>query len=72
MAVTATPIASDMAIVYDQAGKALTRRYSDVKVNASDDDVFDVAAGATGFASLQDLTVASIQRRATNELENGI
>jgi hypothetical protein len=72
MAVNATPIASDVALVYNNAGKTVTRRYSDLKVEASDADVFDVVAGANGFDSLQDLTMTSIQRRSTNELEEVI
>lgn len=70
MAVTATPISGDMAIIFDQAGKAVTRRFTDVKVDAIDANVYDVANGATGLASLQDLTVSAIQRRAVSELEN--
>ncbi|HRY13658.1 MAG TPA: DUF1659 domain-containing protein [Syntrophomonadaceae bacterium] len=72
MAVNATPIASDVALVYNNAGKTVTRRYSDLKVEASDADVFDVVAGVNGFDILQDLTMTSIQRRSTNELEEVI
>ena len=70
MAVTSTPIGGDVAIVYDNAGKAVTRRFTDVKVDATDDNVYDVVAGATGIASLQDLMVTSVQRRAVSELED--
>lgn len=70
MAVTSTAIASDMAIVYDQAGKSVTRRFSDVKVAATDADVYDVAAGAAGINTLQDLTMTMLERIVTNELEN--
>lgn len=70
MAVTATPISGDMAIIFDQAGKAVTRRFSDVKVDATDENVYDVANGAAGIVTLQDLTVSAIQRRVNSELEN--
>lgn len=70
MAVTSTTVAADMAIVYDQAGKSVTRRYSDLKVAAADADIYDVAAGAAGINSLQDLTMTMLERINTNELEN--
>ena len=70
MAVTSTPTLTDMAIVYDQAGKFVTRRFSDVKVAAADADIYDVAAGLAGINTLQDLTMFALQRRNTNELEN--
>jgi len=70
MAVTSTTILADMAVVYDQAGDSVTRRYSDVKITAADADIYDVAAGLTGISSLQDLTLVAVQRRNTNELEN--
>lgn len=70
MAVTSTPISGDVAIIYDNNGKAVTRRLNDVKVDATDEAVYDVAAGATGIASLQDLLMASVQRRAVSELED--
>lgn len=70
MAVTSTTILADMAIVYDQAGKSVTRRYADVKVAAADADIYDVAAGLAGINTLQDLTMVAVQRRNTNELEN--
>lgn len=70
MAVTSTPIGGDVAIVYDNAGKAVTRRFTDVKVDATDDNVYDVLNGLAGVATLQTLPVAAIQRRAVNELEN--
>jgi len=70
MAVTSTPIGGDVAIVYDNAGKAITRRFTDVKVDATDDNVYDVLNGLAGVATLQTLPVAMIQRRAVSELEN--
>jgi hypothetical protein len=72
MAVTATPVGDDFAIIFDNSGKAVTRRFADVKVTATDADVYDVANGAAGLISLQDLILMSIQRRVTNELENVI
>lgn len=70
MAVTSTPIASDLAITFDLAGKGVTRRFADVKLSATDADIYDVAAGAAGIVSVQDLTVMMVERRTTNELEN--
>ena len=70
MAVTSTPVTSDMAIIYDQAGKSITRRYSDLKVAAADADIYDVAAGAAGINTLQDLTMIMLERINTNELGN--
>lgn len=70
MAVTSTPIGGDVAIVYDNAGKAVTRRFTDVKVDATDDNVYDVLNGLAGVSTLQTLPVAMIQRRAVSELEN--
>jgi len=70
MAVTSTTVLSDLAVVFDNAGKSVTRRYADVKIAATDADVYDVANGTHGIASLQDLTLISVQRRNTNELEN--
>ncbi|MEQ8200394.1 MAG: DUF1659 domain-containing protein [Syntrophomonadaceae bacterium] len=70
MAVQSTPIGGDVAIIYDNSGKAVTRRFNDVKVDATDEAVYDVAAGANGIAGLQTLLVASVQRRAVSELEN--
>lgn len=70
MAVTSTPISGDVAIIFNNEGKNVTRRLNDVKVDATDDNVYDVVAGATGIASLQDLMVTSVQRRAVSELED--
>jgi len=70
MAVTSTPISGDVAIIFNNEGKNVTRRFNDVKVDATDEAVYDVVAGATGIASLQDLMVTSIQRRAVSELED--
>ena len=70
MAVTSTPISSNMSIVYDQAGKSITRSYADVKVAAADADIYDVAAGAAGINTLQDLTMSMLERTISNELDN--
>ena len=70
MAVTSTPISGDVAIIFNNEGKNVTRRFNDVKVDATDEAVYDVVAGATGIASLRDLMVTSIQRRAVSELED--
>jgi len=70
MAVTSTTISADLAIIFDQSGSSVTRRYPDVKVAAADADIYDVATGLAGISTLQDLTVTAVQRRNTNELEN--
>ena len=67
MAVTSTPTSSDFALVYDNAGKSVTRRYSDVKVAAANDDIYSVASSLDG---LQDQTLIAVQRRIDSELTN--
>ncbi|MEN6463045.1 MAG: DUF1659 domain-containing protein [Syntrophomonas sp.] len=67
MAVTSTPTSSDFALVYDNAGKTVTRRYSDLKVAATDDNVYSVASSLNG---LQDQTLVAVQRRVDSELVN--
>ncbi|HWP97881.1 MAG TPA: hypothetical protein VN426_13630 [Syntrophomonadaceae bacterium] len=67
MAVTSTPTSSDFALVYDNAGKSVTRRYSEVKVAAADADVYSVASSLDG---LQDQTLTAVQRRLDSELVN--
>lgn len=69
MAVTSTAILTDLAIIYTVAEKDVVRRYSDVKISATDQDVFLVAQTIVG---LQDQTLSMVQRRTTNELENVI
>ncbi|HWP96381.1 MAG TPA: DUF1659 domain-containing protein [Syntrophomonadaceae bacterium] len=67
MAVTSTPTSSDFALVYDNAGKSVTRRYSEVKFAAADADVYSVASSLDG---LQDQTLTAVQRRLDSELVN--
>lgn len=71
MAVTATPVSSDLVLVMDNgtgaSGQQLTRNrvYSNIKAGADNEDVYPVA---TGLISLQDKTNLSIQRQDTVEL----
>ncbi|MEQ8235196.1 MAG: DUF1659 domain-containing protein [Syntrophomonadaceae bacterium] len=73
MAVTATSLTSDLILVMDNgvgsSGQALSinRTFKNVKVAATDQNVYDVAQTLLG---LQSGTNNSIQRRNTNELEN--
>lgn len=49
---------------------SIARKYADVKVAATDADVFDVANGTSGLAKLQSRAVSSVQRVRFTELEN--
>lgn len=73
MAVTATPMTSDLILVMDNgigaSGQALSlnRTYRNVKPEATDQDLYDVAQTLIG---LQSKTNNSIQRRNTVEIES--
>ncbi|HHU79691.1 MAG TPA: DUF1659 domain-containing protein [Clostridiales bacterium] len=73
MAVEARPLNSTLQLTYDmgtdQEGKALSRRrsYSNVKVDAADQDVFDVAAVIYG---LQTYPMSQIQVTDRKHLVN--
>jgi len=73
MAVTATSLTSDLILVMDNgvgaSGQALSinRTFKNVKVAATNDDVYSVAQTLLG---LQSKTNNSIQRRNVSELEN--
>jgi len=73
MAVTATSLASDLILVMDNgigpSGQALSlnRTYRNVKPEANDQNIYDVAQTLIG---LQSKTNNSIQRRNTVEIES--
>jgi len=73
MAVTATSLASDLILVMDNgigaSGQALSlnRTYRNVKPEANDQNIYDVAQSLIG---LQSKTNNSIQRRNTVEIES--
>ncbi|MGI5922020.1 MAG: DUF1659 domain-containing protein [Syntrophomonadaceae bacterium] len=73
MAIVATPTSSELVLVMDNgvgaSGQPLTisRRYSNVKAAAANDDVYAVA---TSLSGLQDKTMMMVQRRDTVELED--
>jgi hypothetical protein len=73
MAVTATSLATDLVLVMDNgigaSGQALSknRTYKNIKIAATDDDVYAVAQTLIG---LQSKTNNFIQRRNTVELES--
>jgi hypothetical protein len=73
MAVTATSVTSDLVLVMDNglssAGQPLTqsRIYKNVKISATDADVYAVAQTLIG---LQSKTNSAIQRRNVDELES--
>ena len=72
MAVTASPLASDLIIHVQKDGGigSISRKYSDVKVAATDADVYDVANGTNGLAKLQSRTFVAVNRTNTVELVN--
>jgi len=71
MAIVATPVASDLLLIMDagldEYGEQVTRKrqYGNLKTSASDEDVFQVAAG---IISLQEATCLAVQRVNTVEL----
>lgn len=73
MAVTATSLATDLVLVMDNgigsSGQALSqnRTYKNIKIDATDDDVYAVAQTLIG---LQSKPNNFIQRRNTVELES--
>lgn len=73
MAVTATSLTSDLILVMDNgigaSGQALSqnRTYKNVKIAATDQDIYDVAQTLIG---LQSKTNNAIQRRNTVEIES--
>lgn len=72
MAITATPLGSDLVIrVENEAGTGtIARRYPDVKVAAADADVYDVANGTNGLAKLQSRGFSSVERVNTVDIAN--
>lgn len=73
MAVTSTSLTTDLILVMDNgigaSGQALSlnRTYKNVKIGASDQDVYDVAQILLG---LQSKTNNAIQRRNTDQIES--
>jgi len=73
MAVISTPVSSELVLVMDNgtgaSGQALfvSQAIKDVKPDALDDDVYQVAMV---LLNLQSKTNVSIQRRIYNELED--
>lgn len=71
MAVTVTPVSSNLILVMDNGtgaeGQQLTkiRTYKNLKASAGNEDVYPVAAG---LISLQEKNSLSIQRQDTVEL----
>ncbi|HRX22485.1 MAG TPA: DUF1659 domain-containing protein [Syntrophomonadaceae bacterium] len=68
MAVTTTPLTSNLLVLVanDTATGDLTRKYADVKNDATDQDVFDVG---TSLAGLQSRTLSAINRTKVYEIE---
>jgi len=75
MAVEAIPFNSSMQIVYDigedEEGKMITRRrtFTNVKVDAADEDLFEIAVA---FQGLQEHAIAGIYVLDKTSLEQGI
>ena len=72
MAITATPLASDLVIrVEKETGTGtIARRYQDLKVAATDADVYDVANGTNGLAKLQTKVFSSVERVNTVDIQD--
>ena len=70
MAITATPLGSDLIIrVEKETGTGtIARKYADVKVAATDADVYDVANGTNGIAKLQSKVFSSVERTNTVDI----
>ena len=70
MAITTTPLGSDLIIhVEKDGGKgSISRKYADVKVAATDADVYDVANGTAGLAKLQSRAFVYVQRANTVDI----
>ncbi|HBK53153.1 MAG TPA: hypothetical protein DDZ44_04355, partial [Syntrophomonas wolfei] len=71
MAITVTPIASDLIMHVEKDGGmgTIARKYPDVKTAATDADVYDVANGTNGLAKLQSRVFAGVLRANTVEIE---
>jgi len=73
MAVSATPVSTDLILVMDNgtgaSGQALvvSRTFKDVKTSASNADIYDVAQSLIGLQSKPNM---AIQRRDINEIQN--
>lgn len=72
MAITATPLASDLVIRVENeaATGTIARRYQDVKVAAADADVYDVANGDNGLVKLQTRVLSSVERVNTVDIQD--
>ncbi|MEN6325748.1 MAG: DUF1659 domain-containing protein [Syntrophomonas sp.] len=71
MAITATPTSSTLIIIVDNGTWGTDNlRYANVKVAATDADVYDVAVGAAGLSTLQSKAFMLLQRSNVVELEN--
>lgn len=72
MAITATPLGSDLVIrVENEAGTGtIARRYQDIKPAAADADVYDVANGVNGLAKLQTRVLSSVERVNTSAIQD--
>jgi hypothetical protein len=69
MAVTTTPLSSNLLVLVENDGATgnLTRKYADVKTDATDQDVYDVG---TALANLQSRTLSAVNRNQTYEIES--
>ncbi|MGE5391923.1 MAG: DUF1659 domain-containing protein [Deltaproteobacteria bacterium] len=73
MAITATPVGSELILVMDNgigaSGQQLVKNrvYSDVKASAADADLYSVAQSLLG---LQEKTGLAVQRRNLVEIQN--
>ncbi len=72
MAITATPLASDLIIRLEKetGTGTVARKYQDIKVAATDADVYDVANGTNGLAKLQTKVFSSVERLNTVDIQD--
>lgn len=69
MAVTTTPLSSNLLVLVENDGATgnLTRKYSDLKTDATDQDVYDVGVSLAG---LQSRTLSAVNRTQVYEIES--
>lgn len=67
MAVNTTPLSSNLLVLVDNddASDNLTRKYADLKTDATDQDVYDVGVA---LAALQTRTMSAINRTQIYEI----
>lgn len=72
MAITATPLTCDLVILVEKetGTGTISRKYADVKVAATDADIYNVANGTNGLAKLQTKVFSSVERINTVDIQD--